>query len=231
MYIKNLTVGYNVPVEVGNSEEDLIVGANNFGIADSAILNKYLDEPLCFYVKLPSMANLQQIRSIILTAIVSALFSLFCTNLFYRVRKMVKFKMLKRRINISEWVKQNRNNLKDFKFLFFTIILVLLLFVLLIVLTGALGYTYLIDSGKAAWLPILSYLFILFLIIVFIYGLYISYNYPNRLGNFVKTLLSKIKGAKKKKTPPSKIKAAKENKKTNKEKMAVLCERYYQIIL
>ena len=206
MYIKNLTVGYNVPVEVGNNGEELHVGVNNFGIKDSAFLNRFHDRNMCFHVKLPTMTNLQQIRSIILTAIVSALFSLFCTNLFYRVRKMVKFKMLKCRINISEWVKQNRNNLKDSKFLLNTIILVLLLFVLFIVWKGASDYTYLIDSGKDAWWPILSVLLILTLFIVCIYGLYILYNYPNRLGNFVKTLPSKIKHAKKKKNSPFKDK-------------------------
>ncbi len=196
MYIKNLTVAYNVPVEVGDYGEELHVEVNNFSIEDSAFLNRFHDRNMCFHVKLPTMANLQQIRSIILTAIVSALFSLFCTNLFYRVRKMVKERMLKRRINISEWVEQNSNNLKDSKFLLNTIILVLLLFVLLIVWKGASDYTYLIDSGRDAWPQILSVLFVLTLIIG---GIYVIYKYRNGLGNFVKTLPSKIKGAKKKK--------------------------------
>lgn len=198
IYIKDVAVFYNVPIEVGVFGKGMHVEVDGFSIEGSAL--HYIDRGYSFHVKLPTMANLQQIRSIILTAIVSALFSLFCTNLFYRVRKMVKDRMIKRRITISEWVEQNSNNLKNSRFLLITIILVLLLFVLLIVCKGALGYTYLIDSGKDAWWPILKVLVVLTLIIVCIYLLY---KYRNDLGNFVKTLPSKIKGAKKKKTRPT----------------------------
>ena len=195
MYIKHLSVGYNVPVEVGNQMEGLYVGVNNFGINDADMLNnKLLELPMGFLVKLPSMANLQQIRSIILTALVPALFTLFCSNLFYRVRKVVMYNMLKRRINISGWVNQNSNSLKDFKFLLSTIILVILLLVLMFVCSGLLGYTFLIDYGKTPWIPILS---LILIITIASGGIYYLYK--------VNTSTSKKMRAKKKKKKKNKL--------------------------
>lgn len=197
MYIKHLSIAYNVPVEIGNQFEGLYVGPNDFGINDADLINRNLGTQLCFFVKLPTMANLQQIRSIILTALFSALLTLFWTNLFFGVRKVVKYKMLKRRINISAWVKQNGSILKDFKFLLSTIILVILFFVLMFVCYGLLGYTFLIDYGKYVWRPILSVILLISIVSGVIYMVY-KKDDVYMLYKIAITLTSKIKGAKKK---------------------------------
>lgn len=209
IYIKHLKVVYDVPIEMCGPEGALQDGVNSFAIKDSTFLSSLSELSLCSHVKLPTMANLQQIRSLVLTAIVSALFSLFCTNLFFRVRKMVMNKMLKRQIIISEWVEQYSNNLKDFKFLLFTIILVFLLLILMYVCLGAMGHIFLIGNGKTAWTPILN----VFLLVTIISGcIYIMIYKSDDVINYVETLILKIKSAKKKEIPTSKIKGAKKEK-------------------
>ena len=102
--------------------------------------------------------------------------------------------MLKRRINISGWVNQNSNSLKDFKFLLSTIILVILLLVLMFVCSGLLGYTFLIDYGKTPWIPILS---LILIITIASGGIYYLYK--------VNTSTSKKMRAKKKKKKKNKL--------------------------
>ena len=146
MYVDSLEIVYNVPIEVSNQSEKLITYANGFGISDGEFLNKEVgSKPMMFLVKLPSMANLQQIRSLLLTAIVTALFTLFCTNLFYRIRKHAMEYKSNHALNISKGV-------MSFKKFLIIFVLVLLIVILFFVFMSALGYVFLVENEHFRWI-------------------------------------------------------------------------------
>ena len=161
---KNLSVIYNVPIEVVNQSEGMISHANAFTLNDSELLDKVNgNTPVMVLIKLPTMANLQQIRSLILTAIITALFSLFCTNLFYRVRKILVDYLKEHSISISEENSLWNKKIEDVKFLLYTIVFTIIVMILIITLLALAGYSLLIeDSDK---LVVSTKIFFLVLII------------------------------------------------------------------
>lgn len=167
MYIKQLTVAYTVPIEFGNQTDGSFAGANAFGLKDGEIINKFVDGvPMTFLVKLPTMANLQQIRSLILTAIVTALFSLFCTNLFYRLRKQTVKCLTKKHINYTDEKVLKKYKVNDLKLSLYSFIVIILSFTLIVVCLGILGYTFLIDFENDFWT--IAVRFILAIIVIFV---------------------------------------------------------------
>lgn len=91
LYIKELFVGYDLPIEINPYSTDMQVSSNSF-IVKGKLLNEEMKNQsqidyYCFHVKFPTLANLQLIRSLILTTLLTALVSLFFMNLFYRLRK------------------------------------------------------------------------------------------------------------------------------------------------
>lgn len=80
--IKKLFIEYNLPIEVSEISDGMSVTFNRLDF-DEAYLKANRGDAIMFHVKLPTMANIQLIRSLILTAILSALFTLSCKNLYY----------------------------------------------------------------------------------------------------------------------------------------------------
>jgi len=172
MYIESMDVVYNVPIEIPNQIEHLTTYANGFGIRDADILNKIVGQPMMFLVKLPSMANLQQIRSLVLTAIVTAFLSLFFTNLFYRIRKgAMEFKR-KHNLAFSVRRKLNRNRVQSFKIYLYTIVLSFLIILLIVVIMSALNFVFLIDYNNLVWRIIRIVACITAILIVLTYFIY-----------------------------------------------------------
>ena len=159
--IKNLSVAYNVPIEVVNHFDGMISHANAFTINDSELLDKVNGKtPTMVLIKLPTMANLQEVRSLILTAIVTALLSLFCTNLFYRIRKKVVNDIEKRSINISEDNNVLNNRVEDIKFLLYSFIFTILVLFLVITCMAIEGYSLLIEDTDKLEISIKYILFV-----------------------------------------------------------------------
>lgn len=86
--IKILSFHYDIPIEINPYDSDMEISSCSFSLKGD-----YLNENIVnsgvnrFHVKLPTLANLQLIRSLILTTLLTALFSLFLMNFFYRIRK------------------------------------------------------------------------------------------------------------------------------------------------
>ncbi len=161
IHIKNLSVVYNVPIEVVNHFDGMISHANAFTINDSELLESVNGkESAMVLIKLPSMANLQQIRSLILTAIITALFSLFCTNLFYRFRKKVVDYLKKHSINISEENNLWNKKVEDIKFLLYTIAFTILVMFLIITFMAVAGYSFLIEDTDILEIIVKGILFV-----------------------------------------------------------------------
>ena len=160
--IKNMSVVYNVPVEVVNNFDGMFSHANAFTINDSELLNEINgNKPTMVLIKLPTMANLQQIRSLILTAIVTALFSLFCTNLFYRVRKKVVDYLKKHSVKFSEDNNVLINKVEDVKFLLYSMIFTILVLLLVIICMAIAGYSLLIENTDKLEISIKIILFVI----------------------------------------------------------------------
>ena len=137
MYINDLLVNYNIPIEVTNQADKLYVGLNNIIIGDKYVLNH--GGQIAFFVKLPTMANLQQIRVLLLTALVTTFFSLFCANLFYCLRKKaIKYRST-HQLKISDLRRISRKRIKVFRYFQYIISLFFIGFVLIVVCMSTYG--------------------------------------------------------------------------------------------
>lgn len=175
LYVNRLDVVYNVPIEVSNQAEGLVLHANAFSVVDAELLNKEIgSRPMMFLVKLPSMANLQQIRSLLLTAIITALFSLFCTNLFYRVRKWAIQYKRNHGLKISELRQIDVKRINNYRWFLYIIVFSLLTIILVVVLMSALGYVFLIEYDNLGW-KIIGLL--LCVVVILVIAIYKSYKY------------------------------------------------------
>ena len=97
MYIKELVVDYDLPIEIPLYDSCMSVSSKSFILRGDFLNKEIANQPNVdyynFHVKFPTLANLQLIRSLILTTLLTALVSLFCMNLFYRLRKhFISFK-------------------------------------------------------------------------------------------------------------------------------------------
>lgn len=145
MYVKKIRAIYNVPIEIDNQSDVLQVYSNGFGIDNDDIHDDLLSNGiLMFHVKLPTMQNLQEIRSLILTAIVTALFSLFFTNLFYRLRKSAKDYILKKELTDSE-ESLIRAKAQNIKLLLRSFAFVLVMYVVVLAIFAIFDYVFLVD--------------------------------------------------------------------------------------
>ena len=84
--VKNIQVITDIPIELSATDKWIKPGPFGFDMEDSVsnVLNKCLTP---VHIKLPTLANLQLIRSLILTTLITALVSLFAVNLYYCIRR------------------------------------------------------------------------------------------------------------------------------------------------
>lgn len=93
-YIERMKFMYDLPIEISPHDSSMIITSYSF-VVKGDFLNKDIANQgsYRFHVKFPTLANLQLIRSLILTTILTALVSLFFLNLFYLFRKcVIRFK-------------------------------------------------------------------------------------------------------------------------------------------
>lgn len=146
MPVKCINVKYNIPIELTNVGEGFSVGANYFTLYHQD-LTKVIREgyPLYFHVKLPTMANLQEIRSLVLTALVTTFFSLFCTNLFFCLRKRaMKYRLLHLQ-RISSLKRISRKRLTFYRYFHYMLVLILLSFILFVVCMSCYDITLMVN--------------------------------------------------------------------------------------
>ena len=93
-YIEQMKISYDLPIEINPHDSCMKVSSYSF-VLNGDFLNKQIanQNSYRFHVKFPTLANLQLIRSLILTTLLTALVSLFFCNLFYLFRKwFISFK-------------------------------------------------------------------------------------------------------------------------------------------
>lgn len=98
--IKQLYLKFDIPV---------IISQLPYGLMPKDTYSYYINDfdkinpnkgSLLLHVQFPTLANMQLIRSLVLTSLLTAFFSLFCLNVYYLVRKYDKYipKFLKKKL-------------------------------------------------------------------------------------------------------------------------------------
>lgn len=105
-HVRNFTMAYDIPIKINSYNSCMKVGPMSFTVSGiSPEEMKYM----VYHVELPTMSNLQLIRSLLLTTLLTALASLFFSNLYYLTRKWA---LQYKEEHIAE---MNQEKLKQFK--------------------------------------------------------------------------------------------------------------------
>jgi len=124
-HVNQIRLLYDVPIKAACPDTSVSVGSFAIFINGDAV-NEAIGKILPIHVELPTLANLQLIRSLILTTIFTALVSLFSANLFYIIRKWcLDFREShKDRMNLIQY-----NKFRKQMYCLFILILILLLYI------------------------------------------------------------------------------------------------------
>lgn len=128
-HVSRLHMSYDLPIEIAAQDSNLYVGTNGF-VVTGPLLEGMKRQTVLFHVKLPTMANLQLIRSLILTTLITALISLFFTNLYYLIRKWAIGYRKKHTLPYSKAKLISRKKIKRFRFIMYTITVTIFLIML-----------------------------------------------------------------------------------------------------
>lgn len=103
--VKRMSMTFDIPVEISpipyKIDENSAYG---FIISDSIATKEIQHANILMHVKFPTLANMQLIRSLILTTLLSALLTLFLSNFFFLICRGIRW--LKKKINIPYEQKQ-----------------------------------------------------------------------------------------------------------------------------
>lgn len=171
--IKSLQISYNLPIEINQEIEGVHVGSKGIVINED-YLNKINGGLLMLHVKLPTMANLQLIRSLILTALVTSLFSLFCTNFYFWFRRRSLSYKRMHKLNVSILRRIDRRRVALFRN-FHKGIMFLFIFCIGYVAGMVLFDKTILLPFEIKWYGVVG--FILFIIIILSVLLYTVYKY------------------------------------------------------
>ena len=98
-----LAINFDEPINISEIfPSPDIIGMNQVVYLDSIKLDYFRDKSLMFHAKLPTYENKQLLRSLVLTTILTAVFSLFCTNLYLCGRGLIRRFTNKRVISDEE---------------------------------------------------------------------------------------------------------------------------------
>lgn len=99
--VEDLYIDYDIPIETEQVSKHMYVGTRGITFDREFVKQLQKVPSMAFHIKIPSLANLQLIRSLVLTTLLTALFSLFCKNLYYSIRKWAYNKRKKHRIPVN----------------------------------------------------------------------------------------------------------------------------------
>ena len=165
--INNVYVDFNVPIETPVLRNYMQVGTRGIIIRDE-LLHDMLEHTVVMHIKLPSLENLQLIRSLILTTLLTALVALFFSNSYYLFSKWLLKKRRRKTLPISTLRRISRNRVKFFRnFVFFlsVIISVILIGGVILILIDKPILVY----KKDVWTYVIAALLILSLLIYMVY--------------------------------------------------------------
>ncbi len=171
--IQSMKISYNLPIEITQEMDGVHVGAKGVVISEDYI-KKLHGSALMLHVKLPTMANLQMIRSLILTALATSFFSLFFTNFYFWLRMLSLSYKKKHKLSVSVLRRLDRKRIKLFRNSHRLIAIMLVLLVGYVAWMVFVNKTILI-SFDIKWYEIVGYS--LLIIVIFSFVNYHFYKY------------------------------------------------------
>lgn len=169
-YVSSLNMEYDIPIEITAQDSCISVGSHKF-VVTAPLLEKMKNHTLVFHVKLPTMANLQLIRSLILTTLITALISLFFTNFYYLIRKGAIGYRKKHTLPYSKAKLISRKKIKWFRFIMYTITVTIFLIML--------WMSFLVFTDSPIYIPIQygGYLIFIFIGLIILLAIIITLLY------------------------------------------------------
>lgn len=167
-----LGANFDIPVDMNtyNMPADEVT-FTGFNVGTAKNLEEIRKEgSYTFFVKFPTLENLQLIRSLVLTSLATIFATLFFTNLFYCLRKLYVWIQRKNRMSISEARLLKKNKVRFYK------VIILLLYLLFLAFISYLGYRILkedyyfvlCEDRKIIWLYVGLALILLVSLIIFL---------------------------------------------------------------
>lgn len=136
--IKSLSVRFDIPTEFSPIYHRVdTMDAYGFMVSDSLTLSKFCrinngdyGQLIRYHVKFPTLANMQLIRSLIVTTLLTSFITLFLTSLYFRLKKMAYYLYKTNSTEILSIIEKRRKRKKLFKGLFICLILFLVYFIM-----------------------------------------------------------------------------------------------------
>ena len=98
--VKEILVRFNTPVELVQLPfKPDEISPYGFSVNDTTTIRQLLDKNIRLYMKFPSLANKQLVRSLILTTLLTAVASLFLSNLYFCLRHLIRTRLGKEEKN------------------------------------------------------------------------------------------------------------------------------------
>lgn len=170
--IDDFKVCFDVPIEVSSAGVNQSkLDSREFSVNIEEKEDGIVDKVAIYHVKFPTLSNLQLIRSLILTTLLTALISLFLTNLYYWCRKQY-----------LAYLKRHHNSYRKIKLIYLLWIptgrIITWSFVLLFfggLILSILGITFRFDAGYILLYKMAFFFFLFLYIIVVCVIMYILY--------------------------------------------------------
>ena len=147
--VRNLEVAYDIPIEIENYDSCMTIGTTGYSLKGK-YLEGMVNDCSHFLVKLPTLSNLQLIRSLILTTILTTLLALFFSNLFYVLRKKAIIVKENYFMEVSE--KRTRQFKNRMIILLFILLFVFLYLIMLVYNDSPIYYPVLILGDWIDWI-------------------------------------------------------------------------------
>jgi len=175
--VKDLYIEYDIPIETNQLNEHMTIGTR--GISFDSTCVKWIQNggTTAFHIKFPSLANLQLIRSLILTTLLTALFSLFCRNLYYAIRRWAYKKRKKNWIPYSvakQFSTRSKEKIRHgryvFRLILFSLLLMLAVIVTAVTIIVSQNTSILVNFDCYDYICFIPLVFLVFSIIIIYYG-------------------------------------------------------------
>ena len=173
--ITELLVNFSSPVEfVQLPFTPDEISPYGFRITNTSLIRQLLDKDVRLFVKFPAMANKQLVRSLILTTLLTALASLFLTNLYFCIRRAIRI-----RLGREERAETEEKRMRKAKMAHNALIIILLLALLLLTWRVCNGiYFYMTTTTQFWFWSIVAIILILFIAIEYLLYRYAKSEMP-----------------------------------------------------
>lgn len=172
LVIDRILVDFDQPIEILDNDSCVQVNPQSFVVKGSKVDSmRSGSDVLMFHVKLPTNSNMQLIRSLFLTTMLTALIALFFSNLYYVIRNKVQEYYKRHKLPVKTLRRLSRKRVQRFRLLknSLYIICLCLLFISYILVAYDIPLLLIINY---IWRPILILIVCTTIILYILYKVY-----------------------------------------------------------